>query len=364
MKISPDLTALLLRCLVTTSRAAVALPLLVLVPAFASEVEKKEFWQLTLENDLFYNQDRFYTNGIQVMWQDKLASSRTVDFLKEKLCSGCSSEVSQGTVKRFGQLMYTPRVISREEAQPDDRPWAGFLYFGEHKSFYGPFENSTSTIGYQVGVVGPASLAKQAQRAVHHWGSHTEPRGWRHQLKNEPGIILSYAYDYNPIHPGRENFGIAAWLNGEVFLGNVMSTLGVSAKVAIGKGIPPLVSQKIKPMMRPELKLMTSQPSTPQSCALFFSECYVYAIMEGQAVARNLFLDGNTFRNQEINITKKRGVRSSVLGARIALNGKLLDSLDGWHIEFYRTYRSSDFTSRLGAAPSQRFAALTIGRSY
>ena len=93
-----------------------------------------------------------------------------------------------------GQSIYTPRDIRTSEAQPNDRPWAGWLYVGwalQRLDTTTPV-HKLDTLELNVGVIGPPALAKQVQTEWHKLIGGPEPRGWAHQLPTEPGFMLGY----------------------------------------------------------------------------------------------------------------------------------------------------------------------------
>ena len=47
-------------------------------------------------------------------------------------------------------------------------------------------------ISVSVGVVGPAALGEEAQKFIHSLSGDPKPRGWTHQLENEPALLLHY----------------------------------------------------------------------------------------------------------------------------------------------------------------------------
>ena len=107
-------------------------------------------------------------------------------------------EIRHGYI--VGQNMYTPRDISLADPPPDDRPYAGWLYatigLGVESA------GQTDFFALTVGVVGPASLAEQSQKAIHEITGSPHPQGWDTQLKNEPGIELAYQRRWRNVATG------------------------------------------------------------------------------------------------------------------------------------------------------------------
>lgn len=88
----------------------------------------------------------------------------------------------------IGQKIFTPDDIQRRGLVENDRPYAGWLYFGS--AFHNKNARLLDTFEIQLGVVGPAALAEKTQNFVHDLRGIDEARGWDNQLHNEPGVLL------------------------------------------------------------------------------------------------------------------------------------------------------------------------------
>lgn len=336
----------------------------------SDERTKTRFVQITFENDLFYHSDRYYTDGFQVMWGERVGDP---DFLSRPLerllCGGEKCPDSRRVLysQKIGQLMYTPEDITIAAPQPNDRPWAAFLYYGAESLYVGDDPTLTRTIGYQIGMVGPAALGEQVQNAVHDIFDGRDANGWGNQLDNEPGIILSYVYEKRLLRYGGSRVDGAVWLSGGGTLGNVMTYAAGSAKMAFGRNLPLQVSTsqvgpKSLPITEQEMLSTNNTKGGYGNCLGVFSACYVFFGVEGRAVARNIFLDGNTFQDNNGNIEKENFVYDFVAGFRGAFGSRTF--MHGWYVDFSQTRRSSEFSSPTGEGGVQRFASITLGREY
>ncbi|WP_142849996.1 lipid A deacylase LpxR family protein [Telmatospirillum sp. J64-1] len=254
--------------------------------ASAAEPEKGTF-SFILENDFFYENDRGYTNGLQFRW----TSSPQTEGWPVRMAQWLPFFSSTGEIRKsyaLGQNMYTPSDLESDVPSAEDRPYAGWLYGAV--ALIADGEHYLDQLQLQVGVVGPASFAEQAQKLIHRWTDSGEPQGWRSQLRNEPGVVLTYqrswkAYRSDTILGGlgfdvTPHFGAAL---GNVFTyANTGATLRVGWNLSNDYGAPRI------------------QPSMPGSG--FFKRregigLYYFAGVEGRAVARNIFLDGNTWQD-------------------------------------------------------------------
>jgi lipid A 3-O-deacylase len=161
-----------------------------------------------------------------------------------------------------------------------------------------------------VGVVGPLSGAEHAQKFVHSITDSTYPQGWDNQLENEPGIILTYERKWRQVLEASA-FGLGADVTPHVGvnLGNINTDASVGATLRVGYDLP---ADYGPPRIRPSL---------PGSDFFIPAEQvggYLFATVGERAVARNIFLDGNTFRGGGgPHVEKENFVGSLQLGAAV-----------------------------------------------
>lgn len=249
---------------------------------------------LVFENDLFYDTDRNYTNGVRASWVTgpdqtpawALRAARWFPLFPDGGTVRTSYEV--------GQNMYTPKDISLLTPPSTDRPYAGWLYgsVGLIHEMGGRLDQLEVTLG----VVGPASLAEQTQKFVHEITGSQKPRGWDTQLENEPAVVLTYQRNWRGlVSRSFSDFGFDATPHIGGALGNVFTYANAGLTLRLGHRLPLDYGP-------PRI-----QPSTPGS-RFFVPQhgfgWYVFAGVEGRAVARNIFLDGNTFRHSR-SVEKK-----------------------------------------------------------
>ncbi len=243
---------------------------------------------LLIENDMFGgNSDRNYTHGTRLSW---LSDEGDVpDWVREAALQFPLFPID-GRLRAgyaLGQNIYTPENISEPNLITSDRPYAGWLYVGVGMT--SDTGARLDNLELDIGVVGPASLAGRAQRLVHRVIDSPMPRGWSNQLHNEPGIVLNYERKW------RNNYDIDFHDLGFDFtphigasIGNIYTLGAVGGTIRFGHDLP---ADYGPPRIRPAL---------PGSS--FFKPTeglgwYFFLGIEGRAVARNIFLDGNTFRD-------------------------------------------------------------------
>ena len=144
----------------------------------------------TWENDIFGGTDEGYTNGFRLDYvTPKNRLPALGEFARSNL-TWLSDDADWYTTFSIGQNMYTPQDLTRRTPDPDDRPYAGFLY----ASFGMVADNGKrlDTVAIDFGVVGRMAQADDVQRAVHDLIQADDPVGWPSQLRNEPGVRLLF----------------------------------------------------------------------------------------------------------------------------------------------------------------------------
>jgi hypothetical protein len=183
--------------------------------------------------------------------------------------------------------MYTPKDISLRNPPLDDQPYAGWLYGSA--GLTAETGKRLDQLELTVGMVGPASLAEETQKRVHEIVSSDEPQGWDTQLRNEPGFILTYQRSWRSV-VSKSILGVPFDMTPHAggALGNVFTYANAGIMLRFGRRLPLDYGP-------PRI-----QPSLPGSGFLVPHDgfgWYLFAGIDGRAVARNIFLDGNTFRD-------------------------------------------------------------------
>ncbi len=310
--------------------------------------DERAVWTLTLENDLTNNTDRYLTNGI------RLSRTSSVGRVPEGLVDAAKPLVGTvGTVRwtvGVGQNMYTPSDITVEDPDPDDQPYAGWLYgtVGLMNDLAtGDGRRTQTSVQLSLGVVGPWALGEEAQTVVHEVINSPEPKGWDHQLHNEPAVLLNLERRWVvPSEP------IVGDLRGDVTphvgaaLGNVFTHAAIGLTVRLGE--PPQYDYG-PPRLQPHTP--GSEYFAPSAPDDSFS-WYVFAGAEGRAIARNIFLDGNTFRDS-------RSVDKELFVAD--LSAGVVMTFGDTRVSYVQVMRTKEFEGQEG--PSL-FGAFSVGYRF
>jgi hypothetical protein len=264
-------------------------------------------FSLHIENDVFAGDDDQYTNGLKLTWsryglselpEDAWAHSWLYPVVKKLGFTHPESE--KALTLSVGQNIYTPRDIGEFELIRDDRPYAGITYV--EIGFHRKFENQMHTFGLCAGIVGPHSYAEQLQTYGHQLLNSDDANGWDHQLEDEPVICMIYDYKRKLFASGiNDGFGGDIIVNAGGGLGTVKTYGNTGVSMRYGWNVSN------------DCGNFPIQPATCFNAELKQSPCglnknrlgaHLFASASGQVVLRDIFLDGNTFRDSH-SVDKK-----------------------------------------------------------
>jgi hypothetical protein len=294
--------------------------LLCLVPATLSRAaeEPKLPWTANVyfENDRFAGTDSEYTNGMKI----SLISPDLVSFAESGKLPAWSLHyiymlpfindpdpaLKHKVEFSLGQNMFTPADTFRSDLIVEDRPYAGWTKVAA--AFHTKSSERMDTIELQLGMVGPSSFAKETQDLVHDLIDEQRANGWEHQLKNEPGLAAIYErkWQLDPFF-SRETFALDAITHLGCALGNIATYANTGFETRLGWNLPDDFGVSL---MRPAGNTGFSAGQRPGG--------YFFVAVNGRAVLRDIFLDGNTFAHSH-SVDKKPLVADLAGGAALYL---------------------------------------------
>lgn len=315
----------------------------------SSAVKKSDhqsFLTLSVENDMFGGgSDRHYTNGVRLTYFDLGAKPPDFFDLIDRMIPTFSINETTSIHYSIGQNLYTPRDIERADQPPQDRPWAAFLYVSAGLTSI--TNNHTDEIEASFGIVGPAALGEQTQKFVHkHISDSPTPRGWSHQLKNEPGLILSWQRRW-PERYAIDRFGWS--FTAEPYLGATVGNIYTYANSGFAFRLSPQAGkwQDMPPRVRPAMPGTGAFVIPENSFSWHF-----FGGLEGRAMARNIFLDGNSFTDSH-SVDKKYFVGDANAGIALTYGRTRLS--------YTLVYRSEEFKGQEG---SDIFGSISLGYRF
>jgi len=322
------LTATLL-CLITSAHAEETLT--DQVQDIVRKDKKRNVFSLSIENDFFGGgTDKYYTSGVRLSWLNMdIETPQILKSVNDRTPLFKHNDTSVA-VYSIGHNIYTPADITIEANQDDDRPWAAWLYTSA--SLTTLQDNHIDEFEATLGVVGPEALGKPIQRFIHSNVTGDPPRGWKNQLDFEPGLILSAQRRWpgalkTKIDAGISEYTLRATPHINASLGNIYTYAGTGFTVSLTPYKDRF--QDTPPRVRPAMPGTGyfSEPSHSFTWQLF-------AGAEGRAIARNIFLDGNSFRDSH-SVDKKYFVAD--LNAGAALTWK------DYRLSYTVNYRTEEF---------------------
>lgn len=284
------------------------------------------------ENDKYFaGTDRHYTNGFKLTWLGETNLNESREFVQQAagLIPWLDPEHTDWHYKvgfALGHNTYTPVDTDTSTPLPQDRPYAGWLYGS--LLLHAQLDNQLRLIELSLGVIGPSALGKQFQNTWHDVINVPHAEGWAHQLHDEPGLQLSWERRYRTwqwLAADGSPFGVDLVLRHRVTLGNVATHLAGGAGLRLGWHLPPDFGADL---IRP------GGGNTPNEGGPARFSAYVYASGEVRAVARDIFLDGNTWRAGP-SVDKRPVVADLSLGFVLAW--------PRFQLAYTQNYRTKDF---------------------
>ena len=299
-------------------------------------------FSLVSENDKYFaGTDRHYTNGLKLSFLGETRvdeSPALVQKIAEHVPTLNSRTAKEQTYKvgvSLGQNIYTPGNTETTAPVPGERPYAGWLYGSLTFLAQSTDTRLLRVVELAVGLVGPAALGRQAQNNIHHLIGVDRANGWSNQLHNEPGVILSWERRYRVGKMELPLFGLESDLiaRGGISLGNIRTNVATGFAVRVGWQLPGDFG--------PDL----IRPAGGSLAATQRFSAYVFGSGETRAVARDIFLDGNTW-SSSLSVDRRPVVADLNLGIalRTPLSGP---GLKGLQFTYTQNYRTKDYYGQL-----------------
>jgi lipid A 3-O-deacylase len=255
-------------------RARFVLAVLATAAATASHAETR-FASFTFENDFFAGYDRHYTNGVQAAFLVDLDS--TPRWLR-------NTSADPQAVVAFGQRIYTSSNTDVAIPDPGDRPYAGWAYVtADLRTRAAPtIDHLTVTLG----VVGPASGARQTQNGIHRLLHNETAQGWDTQVRNRATFMAGYERAWPAIAQTR--FGdrdVDVSVRAAATVGSPLTYADVGAVLRYGAHLPTDL---------PVTHISLGPPRDGFRGAPQFG-WYGWVGIDARAVAHNSFIQASTF---------------------------------------------------------------------
>ena len=331
-------------------------------PSFAGDDEARRSDTLTLylENDLFAfdNNDRYYTHGTKISWISRdLTNYREVASLPlwmHRLIESLPFVNDPGDQRSvsvsLGQNIYTPEDKGRRDLIRDDRPYAGLTYLG--LGLHSKNRHQMDTVEFDLGIVGRHSYAEDIQKEIHIWTDSSDPKGWSHQLHDEPVLNIYFERKWKAFKTGNSGgLGFDCIPHLGVAAGNAYTGLNLGGQVRFGWNLPnDFGTYLIRPGSDSSAPVDDADPRFFRPFHRF--GIHLFFAVDGNAVARNIFLDGNTFRDSH-SIDKKPFVADLIGGIGMIIHR--------FKITYSYVHRTKEFDTQ---RDEQNFGAISASFTF
>ncbi len=312
-------------------------------PLKAQEPDRWITWMFQGENDAIAisdPSDEHYTNGLRVFGlRHPEFAPRWAKSFKDWWCNrACPERPMLEPIVGFaaGQNLYTPDDLTVRGLIPDDRPYAGWLYGAALLQITDDQLSRQHAFELQLGVIGPEAGGEWVQSELHELIDSAPPLGWDNQLPTEPAINLIYGYRRRL---GNSNLDLVPHIGGA--LGTIMVSANAGATVRAGWNISGF----------PQTLIPTT--ATPLTVERKDWEIYLFAGIDGRAVAHNIFLDGTVFSDSH-SVEKEDFVYD--------VTGGLSLRYGDWRLQYTFVRRSEEFFPRRGSTDGTHdYGSIAIG---
>jgi len=254
--------------------------MLVAAPASVAVAQTPRTISLRIDNDAFdfwmlpWNRpDEEYSSGVHITYDGGDAPWWSRRFLRQsQACTTSSRECRMGRAE-IGQDLYTPATSKTNPVPaPGSRPNAGWLYLSQTARSLRVSRSDELTLTF--GVTGRPSLGKFTQTIAHNAApTFNRPSDWSDQVGFEPGLGARYEQRRRIAQDDRA-IGFDVIPRFALTAGNVSTAAEIGVQTRTGWHL--------------------RHPWLPRDGPL---EIALTGGVSARAVARDLFLDGNTFRD-------------------------------------------------------------------
>jgi hypothetical protein len=227
--------------------------------------------------------DRYYVNGLRLGWT---SGTESVPAFLADAGRVLWGDGRQRIAFDFSQQIYTPADTKARLPAPGDEPYAGVLL--GNVSLITDKADSRSIVTASLGVVGPWALGEQVQNGFHDIIGQGHNNGWSTQLRNEPAIEFLSERTWRLPTGSIGGLETDALPNLSAGLGNVRIYGQAGVSFRIGQGLDADYGvARVNPGPSGGDAFTPTRPFA----------WYFFLGADGQAVAHDITLDGNDFRD-------------------------------------------------------------------
>lgn len=278
----------------------------------APEPDPTSIWTLQGENASISTSnvtDRYYVNGIRVGWTS--GTDVTPDFL-QRMSHVLWGDGQTRIAFDLGQQIFTPKDTEAIVPPLGDRPYAGIL-MGNFQVF-ADTPGARSSLGLALGVVGPWALGEEVQNGFHSLIGQNHANGWSYQLHNEFAAEVTTGRTWRIPLTTFDGLEVDVLPELNAGVGNVRIFAEGGGVFRIGQGLDSDFGvARMQPGMSGGDAFKPTRPFV----------WYVFGGADGQAVAQDITLNGNTFQSSR-SVSLKPAVAELEAGIAVIAYGARL----------------------------------------
>lgn len=308
-----------------------------------------------IENDFFAGTDRHYTNAVKLTWLSRGLNSIIDDPTLPRSVAGFLDDLPLPRDERIfnvglslGQNIYTPEDTDATELIEDDRPYAAWIYGS--LALHSKTQTLLDSFELSAGWIGPPALGEETQNTIHRLINDFEAEGWDNQLDFEPTLMLTWRRTWRELlgAPG-DGFGWDVMPHVGLTVGNVFTFANAGGEVRLGWNLPSeFGASRIQPGAGVGTPSRVDDPFARGDFGIFG-----FGALDARLVARNIFLDGNTFRDSH-SVDKNHAVFDAAVGFGLFYRKVRLT--------YSYVYRSDEFKG--GDNFGQLFGSVSLGFTF
>ena len=277
--------------------------------------------------------DRYYTNGLSASYLSGEGAFEALNNLTQPILGDGAPRLSLG----ISQQIYTPDNTHVAVPPPNDRPYAGVLLANIGLSQDG--ENSRTSAGIGLGMVGPSALGRPVQNGWHTVIGQSSNAGWNTQIHDEAVFAINAAKVW------RMPLGELGGLQTDVLpaLGGVLGTLKTDAEAGLTLRIGRGLEDDYGPA---RIRSLSGGEAFRGSDEIGW---YFFAALHGEAVNNDITLSGNNFRSSR-SVSLLPLVGDGAMGAALITHGI--------RVSYTQVIQTQDFKHEKGGA--HQFGSLNL----
>jgi lipid A 3-O-deacylase len=178
------------------------------------------------DNDVIFQTDRYYTNGIRISYISKNHGHAFIDFLHLKNTYKENAYYSYS----LSQDIFTPKNKNSTSLLVGDRPFSSSLLLSSNKIITNPAEKLIKQSEFQIGVIGKLGGGEWVQNGIHSLlPTSNLVTGWENQT--ETNFALNYGLEFEKLLTGNSIVHLSGILGSKLGLPYTYGETGVSLRL-------------------------------------------------------------------------------------------------------------------------------------